>query len=152
VAKGWPSRILLFFQWLEEMCFSRGLFYLLSCRNRNIIFNKGTIFKEYSNSFQTNDLFRTVFTVNEYLSLLCIFFCTKEAHKNSMYMSEKATWNVIYIMYIQFQMRSGKSHATDKAIARAVTLISYEHDWLGCPLLHYLRNWLYSLSLSLEHE
>lgn len=30
-------------------------------------------------------------------------------------------------MYIQFQMKSGKSCATDRAIARTVTLISYEH-------------------------
>lgn len=40
----------------------------------------------------------------------------------------------------------------DKAISRVATLISDERDWLDCPLLHYLMNWLYYLSLSLGCE
>lgn len=40
----------------------------------------------------------------------------------------------------------------DKAISRVASLVSHERDWLDCPLLHYLMNWLLYLSLSLGFE
>lgn len=69
-----------------------------------------------------------------------------------VYITRALSWSVINIMYVQCQMRSGRSLAMGKVVSRAATLVSCEHDWLGCSLLHYPMNWLYCVSLSLEPE
>lgn len=81
----------------------------------------------------------------------CVFCSDWRSPEVCVYVT-RTNWSVIYIRYVQCQMRSGRSHAMAKAISRAATLVIYEPDWLGYPLLHYLMNWLYYLSLSLERE
>lgn len=124
--------------------------HFISYGNGNMISNKGIICKTIQfPSKQMNYAEQLSLWMN--IHPFCVFCSDWRSPEVCVYVT-RTNWSVIYIRYVQCQMRSGRSHAMAKAISRAATLVIYEPDWLGYPLLHYLMNWLYYLSLSLERE
>lgn len=80
------------------------------------------------------------------------FALTEEAQEKSVYVTRLSylEWYLCHVCSmpdVDWEVTS-----MDKAISRVATLISDERDWLDCPVLHYLMNWLYYLSLSLKCE
>lgn len=90
--------------------------------------------------------------MNKNWSLLCILLWLKKPRR-SLSMSRDPFYLECYVHHVcSVSDVVWEVTSMDKAILRVATLVSDEHDWLDCPLLHYLMNWLYYLSLSLGCE